>query len=206
MAGCSERARFLSPLGRDAPAASAAPDAVRSFSSSSVALGGRPCSGVSLAGRSLSGGRGRGSPWGGGDAHFPRWALYPRVPRPRRLPLGDDSMCGLVSESALHRARRGPASPGRGVWPQAWTSDLAPPSAWGVGAPGPSPPGFEDALQVFPSFSLFSADLRFTTKSPGRIAPGCPSTLRSGPGWCGWVPGERGSARRRPVRSSGVSY
>ncbi|ELK04320.1 Transcription factor AP-2 gamma [Pteropus alecto] len=57
-------------------------------------------------------------------------------------------MCGLVSESALHRVHRGPASRGRGrgVWPKAWTSDLAPRSASGVGAPGPSPPGFEGAL------------------------------------------------------------
>lgn len=131
-------------------------------------------------------------PGAGEDAHFPRWALYPRAPRLRRLLLGDASMCGLVSESALHRVHRGPASRGRGrgVWPKAWTSDLAPRSASGVGAPGPSPPGFEGALpQVLPSFSLSSADSRFTTKSPGHPAPGCPSARGSGPGWCAGSPG-----------------
>lgn len=157
-----------------------------------MALGGRPCSGVSPAGRSLSGGRGRESPWGG-ETRTSRAGRFIRARRVRAaFPLGDASMCGLVSESALHRVRRGPASRGRGrgVWPKAWTSDLAPRSASGAGAPGPSPPGFEGALpQVFSSFSLFSEDSRFTTKSPGRIPPGCPPTLGSGPGWCAGSPG-----------------
>ncbi|XP_054579625.1 transcription factor AP-2 gamma isoform X3 [Eptesicus fuscus] len=48
-------------------------------------------------------------------------------------------MCGLVSESALHRVRRAPTSSG------AWSSDLALWRASGVGAPGGSPPGFEGA-------------------------------------------------------------
>lgn len=53
-------------------------------------------------------------------------------------------MCGLVSESALHRVRRVPTSSG------AWSSDVALWRASGVGAPGDSLPGFEGAPpQVF---------------------------------------------------------
>lgn len=131
----------------------------------------------------------KGESLGRGDAHFPRWALYPRAPRPRRLPARRRQHV-----RAGERERPAPRAP-RSSLPRPRPRRLAQGldlglGASGAGAPGPSPPGFEGALpQVFSSFSLFSEDSRFTTKSPGRIPPGCPPTLGSGPGWCAGSPG-----------------
>lgn len=145
--------------------------------------------------RALSRGRGREIPWGGGDAHFPRCALYPRPPPPHVLLLGDGNMCGLVSESALHRVRPAPTSSG------AWSSDFALWRAPGDGALGGSPPGFEGAPPQVRRQSPFWTWARGSRRNPwgawllGALRPeGRPA---------GWVRAGAlvpGSARRRRQR------
>lgn len=138
---------------------------------------------------------------GAGRCALPALRALPAPAASRLLLPGDANMCGLVSESALHRV------PSSG----AWNSDLALWRALGGGAPGGSPPGFEGAPpQVFQSPFPTQTRGSFTTKSLGHMAAGNPPSGGQArgldPGWALGAGRARLSVAVVAVRGSGVSH
>lgn len=154
----------------------------------------------------------KGESLGRGDAHFPRWALYPRAPRPRRLPARRRQHV-----RAGERERPAPRAP-RSSLPRPRPRRLAQGLDLGLGASerlgrrsarafaaglrGRAPPSFFVILPFLRGLAVYN-------EIPGAHPSRVPSDPRVGPGLVRRVPGKRGSARRRrrrPVRRSGVSY